>query len=148
MSLVCKPPSQPDHKIGAARRRNLEVCKGEDMKTTTLQTPLQDWAYRLDRLQWSALILDGDWKLQWTSRPLRTFLRVGDEADLGYGMNLAEAWSSREEWLRTATPGSQIELVLELGPFLMKLGLHACGSTNGIHVPTQWRLIASQARPR
>ncbi|MDP9069534.1 MAG: adenylate/guanylate cyclase domain-containing protein [Actinomycetota bacterium] len=92
-----------------------------------LPHPILDWAHQLDRLQWSALITDADWNLRWVSRSLRNFLRVDEDADIGYGMNLAQAWTN-EVWLRTATPESQIELFLRMAPLFVtamrQKGLH------------------------
>ena len=94
------------------------------MKTASgamdLDPPLSDWAQRLDGLQWSAVITDARWNLKWVSRSLLDFLRVGDGADLGYGLNLMEAWSTRQEWLQTATPESQMELFAEVAPLLIR----------------------------
>lgn len=85
-----------------------------------LSHPLSEWAERLDGLQWSALITDAQWNLKWVSRSLLQFLRVEEDADLGYGVNLAEAWSTREEWLDTATPESQIQLFGEIAPLFVR----------------------------
>ncbi len=85
-----------------------------------LDNPLHDWARALDGLQWSAVIMDAEWKLRWVSRSLLEFLRVSEDADLGYGLNLVEAWSTREEWLRTATPETQLKMFWDVGPFVMK----------------------------
>ena len=84
-----------------------------------LDPPLNEWAARIDGLRWSAVIGDADWNLKWVSRSLRNFLRVGDDADLGYGLSIGEAWSTREEWQRSATPESQIRLFGEVVPFFM-----------------------------
>lgn len=85
-----------------------------------LDHPLGEWAERLDRMQWSAIILDPRWRLQWASRSLLEFLRVGDDADLGYGLNIAEAWTTRGEWLETATPESQMRLFGEVAPLFAR----------------------------
>lgn len=85
-----------------------------------LADPLKDWADQLDGMQWSALIIDADWNLQWVSRSLRGFLRVDDDTDLGYGRNFARAWSTYDEWLRTATPESQVALFFEVAPFFAR----------------------------
>ena len=88
--------------------------------TLDIGPPLSEWADRLDRMQWSAVILDPQWRLQWASRSLREFLRVDDDADLGYGLNIAEAWSTRNEWLETATPESQMQLFGEVAPLFVR----------------------------
>ena len=85
-----------------------------------LEHPLEEWAQRLNRMQWSAVILDPQWRLQWVSSSLLEFLRVDDNADLGYGLNIAEAWSTRNEWLETATPESQLEMFGEIAPLFVR----------------------------
>ena len=85
-----------------------------------LEHPLGGWAERLDGLQWSAVILDPEWRLKWASRSLLEFLRVGDHADLGYGLNIAEAWSTRSAWLDTATPESALQLFGEVAPLFVR----------------------------
>ncbi|MGH2746495.1 MAG: adenylate/guanylate cyclase domain-containing protein [Actinomycetota bacterium] len=85
-----------------------------------LVDPLKDWADQLDRMQWSALITDADWNLKWVSRTLRGFLRVDDDTDLGYGQNFARVWTTYDEWLRTATPESQVALFFEVAPFFAR----------------------------
>lgn len=85
-----------------------------------LEYPLSDWAQRLDGLQWSALITDPQWRLKWVSRSLLEFLRTPDGKDLGYGLNLAEAWSTRQAWRDTATPDSQLQLWGEVAPLWVR----------------------------
>jgi class 3 adenylate cyclase len=85
-----------------------------------LEPPLRDWAERFEGMEWSALILDGRWNLQWVSTTLLNFLGVDSSADLGYERNLLEAWTSRAAWLNSATPESQIELFFELAPIALK----------------------------
>ena len=85
-----------------------------------LNRRLSEWAERLDGLQWSALVVDEEWKLKWVSRSLLQFLRVDEDADLGYGMNLAEAWTTREEWLGTATPESRTQLFEDTAPYFVR----------------------------
>lgn len=85
-----------------------------------LHASLGEWAERLERLEWSALITDARWNLKWVSSSLRAFLRVDHDVDLGFGLTLIEAWSSRQEWLRTSTPESQVQLFFEVAPFLVR----------------------------
>ncbi|MDP8955731.1 MAG: adenylate/guanylate cyclase domain-containing protein [Actinomycetota bacterium] len=89
------------------------------MPKPELAPPLTDWATQLDRLQWTALITDPEWKLMWVSRSLQNFLRVDDETDLGYGDNLAWAWSTMEIWRRSVTPEGQLELFRDLAPLFL-----------------------------
>ena len=93
------------------------------METSTrreLDGPLKEWAERLDHMQWSAVITDPQWRLQWLSSSLLEFLKADDSTDLGYGLNLAEAWSTREAWLETATPESQLQLWAEVAPLWVR----------------------------
>ncbi len=85
------------------------------MRRMDLSKPFSEWAESLDAFQWSALILDGEWRLQWVSSSLRSFLGVGATDDVGFGLNLAQAWM-REEWQRTASPESQLQLFLDIAP--------------------------------
>lgn len=90
------------------------------ISTRDLDHPLSDWAERLDGLQWSAVIMDAQWRLRWISQSLLDFLRVDEGSDLGYGLNLAEAWSTHDEWLETATPDSQMQLFAEMAPLFVR----------------------------
>jgi len=83
-----------------------------------LEDPFREWAERLDALEWSAVLIDPQWNLLWVSRSLRGFLHADDDADVGYGLHLAEAWT-KEVWMRTATPESQVQLFHELAPFFL-----------------------------
>jgi class 3 adenylate cyclase len=78
---------------------------------------LAEWADHIERLQWSAAILDADWNLRWVSRELKGFVGTEDESELGYGLHIAEALLS-DAWLRTVAADSQIEVFLDLAPYL------------------------------
>ena len=96
---------------------------GTDDKARSLDHPLREWAERLDGIQWSSLLTDAAWNLRWVSRSLKEFLRVDDDAELGYGLTLMETWTSRDEWLRSASPESQIQLFLELAPLFVRTAI-------------------------
>lgn len=81
---------------------------------------MEQWVEHLERLDWAALVLDEDWQLAWISPSLKAFLRAEDHDDLGYGLNLVEAWTSRDLWLRTVTEESQIQMFQEVGPLWIK----------------------------
>lgn len=83
-----------------------------------LEEPFREWAERLDAMEWSAVLIDPDWNLLWVSRSLRGFLHADEDADLGYGLNIAQAWT-KDVWMRTATPESQVQLFRELAPFFL-----------------------------
>ncbi|HEX2089516.1 MAG TPA: adenylate/guanylate cyclase domain-containing protein [Actinomycetota bacterium] len=89
------------------------------MPKPALSPPLSEWAEQLERLQWAALIADADWKLMWVSRSLQNFLRVDDTTDLGYGENLAWAWSTSDIWRRSVTPEGQFQLFRDLAPLFI-----------------------------
>ena len=84
-----------------------------------LPEPLHDWAAQLDRLQWAAVITDAEWRLMWVSRSLQNFLRVDETTDIGYGENLAWAWSTMEVWRRSVTPETQFQLFQDLAPLFL-----------------------------
>ena len=77
-----------------------------------------EWADHIERLQWSALILDADWNLRWVSPELKDFIGTNDESELGYGLHILEAFL-RDSWLRTVHPDSQVKMFLDVGPFIV-----------------------------
>lgn len=79
---------------------------------------LAQWAEHIERLQWSAMILDADWHLRWVSSELKGFIGTQDESELGYGLHIAEMFLS-EAWMRTVHRDSQIELFLDIAPYLI-----------------------------
>ena len=79
------------------------------------------WAAHIDRLQWSAMILDAEWRLQWASPQLREFIKDHgrfDTTELGYGLHVVEAFM-KPAWINTVHPDSQAEMFLELAPFML-----------------------------
>ena len=78
-----------------------------------------EWAEHVEKLQWSAMILDAEWRFVWASRELKEFVGEHDDERLGYGKHIVEAFLS-DVWLRTVHPDSQVELFRELAPFFMK----------------------------
>jgi hypothetical protein len=78
---------------------------------------LAEWADHIERLQWSAAILDADWNLRWVSSELKGFIGT-DESQLGYGLHIAEALLG-DAWLRTVHPDSQVQVFLDLAPYLL-----------------------------
>lgn len=79
----------------------------------------EEWAEHVEKLQWSAMILDAEWRFVWASRELKEFVGEHDDEKLGYGKHIVEAFLS-DVWLRTVHPDSQVELFRELAPFFMK----------------------------
>lgn len=79
---------------------------------------LADWARHIERLQWSAMILDAEWQLVWVSSELRQFTGADEDSDVGYGLHVLEAFL-KPTWLNTVHPESQTEMFLELAPFVV-----------------------------
>lgn len=88
------------------------------METPALDDRLAQWAIHLERLQWSAIILDSEWRLAWVSTQLRDFIGATEDSDLGYGLHIVEAFV-KDAWLRTVAPESQIEMFNDLAPFMV-----------------------------
>jgi class 3 adenylate cyclase len=80
---------------------------------------LGEWAGHIEKLRWSAMILDAEWRFVWASRELKAFVGEEDEERLGYGKHIAEAFLS-DTWLRTVHPDSQVELFREMAPFFLQ----------------------------
>ncbi|MDQ3916437.1 MAG: adenylate/guanylate cyclase domain-containing protein [Actinomycetota bacterium] len=80
---------------------------------------LAEWAEHIEKLRWSAVIVDPDWHFVWVSRELKEFVDEHDDARLGYGKHIIEAFLS-DTWLRTVHPDSQVGLFNELAPFIVK----------------------------
>ena len=84
-----------------------------------LPEELKSWAEHLERLQWSALILDEDWRMSWVSSQLQEFLGADETSDLGYGLHIVEA-ILKPQWINTVHQDSQVEMFFDLAPFFMK----------------------------
>lgn len=80
---------------------------------------LREWAEALEGMQWSALILDADWRLAWVSNELRQFLGVEPDEEVGLGLPIGEAYM-QDAWLRTVDPVSQVDLFKQLAPFALQ----------------------------
>ena len=83
-----------------------------------LAKEFKNWAEHLEKLRWSALIADSDWRLRWVSSQLKDFLGAGENSDLGYGLHLVEA-ITKPQWINTVHPDSQIEMFNDLAPFFL-----------------------------
>ncbi|HEX2051310.1 MAG TPA: adenylate/guanylate cyclase domain-containing protein [Actinomycetota bacterium] len=79
---------------------------------------LADYADHLERLQWSALLVDEQWRLVWVSSSLKAFVGASSDAELGVGRHIVEAVTS-ETWMRTVAPDSQVEMFGVLMPFVL-----------------------------
>lgn len=78
---------------------------------------LGEVAAHIERLRWSAALLDDDLRLAWVSTELKGFLRVTDDASVGIGLHFAEALSL-PAWLRTVEPDGLPGVIATLGPYL------------------------------
>ncbi len=76
------------------------------------------WAQHIEKLQWSAIVLDSKWRFVWASSEMAEFIGEDDGDKLGYGKHIAEAFLS-DVWLRTVHPDSQVELFNQLAPYLL-----------------------------
>lgn len=83
-----------------------------------LDPRLQAYADAIARLEWSALLLDDDWRLVWTSDELNTFMRVNEDSDLGFGLHIAEALL-KDTWLAGIHPDSLADVFADVGPYLL-----------------------------
>ena len=79
---------------------------------------LSEWAGHMERLQWSAMIIDKDWRVAWVSNGLKHFLGSQDDHELGVGKHIVEAFLS-ETYMRTILPESQGKVISELAQFFL-----------------------------
>ena len=107
------PPADPRRKISSGRRYDGSVA------TRAVDDDLRVYAEHIGRLEWSAMLLDAEWRLTWVSDQLKEFIREDDDEALGVGLSLVEAWT-RDVWMRTATPESQLEVFQDLAPIILK----------------------------
>ncbi len=115
------------------------------MALPILEERLSEWATHLERLQWSAMILDSDWRLSWVSSQLKEFVKAEDDDELGYGEHIAAAFI-RDRWLRTVHPGSQIKMFLDLAPFMLS-DLERRGMDPLRFMPEQFLPLLEQIEP-
>ena len=69
-------------------------------------------------LSWPVLIVDADWRLVWASNELLEFVRAQDQADVGYGLHIAEALTT-DPWVSAISSDSLGPLFAEIGPYLL-----------------------------
>ncbi|MPZ71578.1 MAG: hypothetical protein GEU71_18990, partial [Actinobacteria bacterium] len=79
---------------------------------------LDDWITHIGRLEWSAFLLDEDWRVHWVSPQLKEQLGETDEVALRYGSHLVDAFIS-PAWRRTIHPDSQAEMLQQIGPYIL-----------------------------
>lgn len=85
---------------------------------SSIDERLAGWADHIEKLQWSAIVLDSEWRFVWASSEMKEFIGEDDDELLGYGKHIAEAFLS-DVWLRTVHPDSQVELFNRLAPYLL-----------------------------
>ena len=85
---------------------------------SSIDERLAAWADHIEKLQWSAIVLDSEWRFVWASSEMKEFVGADDGPSLGYGKHIAEAFLS-DVWLRTVHPDSQVELFEHLAPYLL-----------------------------
>ena len=79
---------------------------------------LDDWKTHIERLEWSALLLDDDWRVCWVSPQLKEQLGESDEVALRYGSHVVDAFLS-PSWIRTVHPDSQADMLQHIGPYIL-----------------------------
>lgn len=88
------------------------------MNESPLNEHLAQWAEHIEALQWSALLVDSDWRLVWVSSELMGFIGAENSVELGVGEHIVDAFLS-DTWLRTVAPDSQHTLMADLGRFFL-----------------------------
>ena len=78
---------------------------------------LAHWAGLIEELRWAAFLLDDELRLVWASPDLVRFLDAPAEDELGYGLNVLEAFG-RDPWRRIATAESRRRLIEDLASAL------------------------------
>lgn len=79
---------------------------------------LAAWKEQLEAFGPASFIADPELNLVWVSQQLRGFLDEDDDAKIGIGKPMIDAWMS-ETWMRIATPETQVEIFLVMAPFLL-----------------------------
>lgn len=79
---------------------------------------LRAFAEHLERLQWSAMLLDAGWRLTWVSTSLQEFVGATSDDELGVGRHIVEALTN-DTWTSSVTPESQLEIFGQLMPFVL-----------------------------
>ncbi|HVL82234.1 MAG TPA: adenylate/guanylate cyclase domain-containing protein [Actinomycetota bacterium] len=76
------------------------------------------WIDEIERLDWSAAILDDEWRLHWVSPSLMSFLGAHDPTELGYGLHMGDALLL-DPWLNSVAPESQVEIFRRFAPYIL-----------------------------
>ena len=84
-----------------------------------LEPRLARIAEELARTRWATALCDSSWRLVWVSDELKQVLRETDEAKLGYGKHVLEAWMS-EKWMGRVTPDSVHEEAVTSVPLMVR----------------------------
>jgi class 3 adenylate cyclase len=105
---------------------------------------LASWARHIERVRWAGMILDGEMRLAYVSDELKQFVGASDDSELGMGLHVAEA-ITKDRWLRTVEPESQIEMATELAPFFLA-EMEASGVVPEEVLPEQFHQIVNAAQ--
>ena len=79
---------------------------------------LKDWADHMERLQWSAMVVDKDWRVAWVSSGLKHFVGADSDEATGVGKHIVEAFLS-DTYLRTIAPEAQPKIISDLAPLFL-----------------------------
>lgn len=105
---------------------------------------LAEWARHIERVRWAGIIVDGGMRLAYVSDELKQFIGAEDEAEVGIGLHITEALS-KEAWLRTVEPDSQLEMARELAPFMLA-DMEARGLDPKAVLPEQFHSILQETK--
>ena len=72
----------------------------------------------IERGQWTAAVLDANWRLQWVSPELQGFLGETDPERLGYGRPVPEIWL-KPPWSTVTAAGSIEQLLHDIAPIML-----------------------------
>lgn len=78
---------------------------------------LARYARCYSELEWSALLIDDEWRLVWASEKLREFIGATDD-DLGYDRHVVDALL-QEPWISGIAPESLEPLFEDAGPYIL-----------------------------
>jgi class 3 adenylate cyclase len=80
---------------------------------------LAAWVDALGPDRWAAAVLDAEDRLAWVSPELKAFIGEDDDEALGVGAHVVHALT-RETWMRTMAPDSQVRMFQQGFPFFVE----------------------------
>lgn len=79
---------------------------------------IEDFIADVERAQWTAMLLDPEWRIRWVSPELQGFLGETDPRRLGYGMVAPQAYL-QPAWAATTDDESMRRLLSDLAPIMV-----------------------------